>query len=259
MSFQTVELTREGAIATLALNRPDALNSLNALMIRELGECLASIRDDSSIRCLLVTGSGKAFAVGADIKEMSERGPETGRTMSEEGQRVFQSLEDLPFATIAVVNGFALGGGLELALACDFIVASEKAKMGTPEVSLGLICGYGGTQRLSRIVGRSRARLITLTGDVYTAEQMEKWGVVALTFEPAELMGQAKKIAQKIAERSPRAIRFTKEAIRRGVELPQTEGLKLEAELFGQVFRSDDKREGIAAFLEKRAPQFTGR
>ncbi len=259
MSFETLELTREGAIATLTLNRPKALNSLNARMIQELGECLGSIREDSSIRCLLVTGAGKAFVAGADIKEMDERDPATGKQMAEDGQRVFQILEELPFATIAVVNGFALGGGLELALACDFILASKTAKMGTPEVTLGLICGYGGTQRLTRAVGPKLARMITLTGDIYTAEQMEKWGVVAMTFDSSNLLEEAKKIANNISQRSPKAIKLTKQAISRGVEQTLAEGLKLEAELFRQAFVSEDKREGIRAFIEKRAPHFTGR
>ncbi len=259
MAFETIELARDGAIATLTLKRPEALNSLNARMIQELGECLGGIREDSSIRCLLVTGAGKAFVAGADIKEMDERDPATGKQMSEDGQRVFQMLQELPFPAIAVVNGFALGGGLELALACDFILAAKTAKLGTPEVTLGLICGYGGTQRLPRSVGKSLARMITLTGDVYSAEQMEKWGVVAMTFDSATLMDEAKKIAQKICARSPRAMKLTKQAIARGTDQTLAEGLKLEAELFRQAFVSEDKREGIRAFIEKRAPQFTGR
>ncbi len=168
-------------------------------------------------------------------------------------------IEDLHMPVIAAVNGFALGGGLELALACDFIIASRAAKMGTPEVSLGLICGYGGTQRLSRSAGKATARMITLTGDLYSAEQMEKWGVVALTCEPTELAETVKKIATKIASRSPKALKLTKQSVNRGFDQSQIEGLKLEADLFHQAFQSEDRREGTRAFIEKRTPRFTGR
>jgi len=267
MPFQTIELTRTGAntqIALLTVKRPEAMNALNAQVVHELGECLSTLREEanqpSAPRVLVVTGAGeKAFVAGADIKEMNDRDPATAREMASNGQRVFQMLEDLPIPSIAAVNGFALGGGLELALACDFIIASRSAKLGAPEVSLGLICGYGGTQRLSRYAGKSLARLITLTGDIYPAEQMEKWGVVAMVTEPAELMPTVMKVAEKIATRSPRAIRLTKQAINRGFDQSQIEGLKLEADLFHQAFQSEDRREGTRAFIEKRPPQFTGR
>ncbi len=260
MAFQTIELTRDGAIGTLTIKRPEAMNALNASVIHELGECITSLRDETELRVLIVTGAGeKAFVAGADIKEMEARDPGTAREMAAEGQRVFQMIEDLHMPVIAAVNGFALGGGLELALACDFIIASRAAKMGTPEVSLGLICGYGGTQRLSRSAGKATARMITLTGDLYSAEQMEKWGVVALTCEPTELAETVKKIATKIASRSPKALKLTKQSVNRGFDQSQIEGLKLEADLFHQAFQSEDRREGTRAFIEKRTPRFTGR
>lgn len=260
MAYQTLELTRDGRIGTLTIKRPEAMNALNANVVHELGECMAALKDDTELRCLIITGAGeKAFVAGADIKEMDTRDPKTARELAAEGQRVFQMIEDLHIPSIAAVNGFALGGGLELALACDFIIASKSAKLGAPEVSLGLICGYGGTQRLARHVGKSKARLIALTGDIFSAEQMEKWGVVALTTEPAELPATVKKMAEKIASRSPRALKLTKQAINRGFDQSQVEGLKLEADLFHQVFQSDDRREGVKAFIEKRPPQFTGR
>jgi enoyl-CoA hydratase len=267
MAFQTIELTRSGAtgqIGILTIRRPEAMNALNAQVVHELGECINSLREEilagSALRALIVTGSGeKAFVAGADIKEMNSRDPSTAHEMASEGQRIFQMLEDLPLPSIAAVNGFALGGGLELALACDFIIASKTAKLGAPEVSLGLICGYGGTQRLARYAGKALARLIALTGDIYSAEQMEKWGVVALTTEPSDLMPTVTKFAEKMASRSPRAIRLTKQAINRGFDQSQIEGLRLEADLFHQAFQSEDRREGTRAFIEKRPPVFTGR
>jgi enoyl-CoA hydratase len=260
MGFETIEFKRDGAIGTLTIKRPEAMNALNAKVIQELGECVTGLRSEPDLRVLIVTGSGeKSFVAGADIKEMDSRDPSTAREMAAEGQRVFQMIEDLPVVSIAAVNGFALGGGLELALACDFIVASRAAKMGAPEVSLGLICGYGGTQRLSRAAGKASARMIALTGDLYSAEQMEKWGVVALTCEAADLSSTVKKIAEKLASRSPKALALTKQAINRGYDHNQAEGLNIEADLFQQAFQSEDRREGTRAFIEKRTPKFTGR
>lgn len=260
MSYQTLELKMDGAIAWLSVHRPQAMNALNAQVVQEIGEAVQSLKSNSNLRCLVITGSGeKAFVAGADIKEMQSMSSKDGQAMAERGQKVFQAIEDLPFPVIAAVNGFALGGGLELALACDFIIASKTAKMGAPEVSLGLICGYGGTQRLARFVGKSLAKMITLTGDIYSAEQMEKWGVVALVTEPSELINTVKKIADKISSRSPVALRCTKLAIRDGVEQSQEGGLRIEADLFQKAFQSEDKMEGVAAFVEKRTPQFKGR
>ncbi len=260
MNFDTLQYKQDGAIGTLTINRPQALNALNAQVVKELGAFVQEIKNDQSIRCLIVTGAGeKSFVAGADIKEMSARAASEGQQMAAEGQRVFQALEDLPFATIAAVNGFALGGGLELAMSCDFIIASKTAKLGLPEVSLGLIPGYGGTQRLARFVGKSLARMIVLTGDIYSAEQCEKWGLVAMTTEPADLSALCTKIATKISERSPRAVQLAKESIRRGTDVAQNDGMKIEAELFHAAFNSQDKIEGTTAFVEKRPAKFTGK
>jgi enoyl-CoA hydratase len=209
---------------------------------------------------LIVTGEGeKAFVAGADIKEMDARPANSGTEMALKGQQAFRLFEELPCPVIAAVNGFALGGGLELALACDFIVASKKAKLGLPEVSLGLIPGYGGTQRLSRTIGKGKARMMALTGDVFTAEQCEKWGLVALVTEPEDLMNAVMKLAQTISSRSPVAVKLVKKAINQGFDHTEGAGLKMEAELFGDVFQSEDKKIGVKAFLEKSKPAFVGR
>lgn len=259
MSFETLDYKKEGAIGILTIQRPQALNALNGTVIRELGQFLEQAKDDKELRCLIVTGAGeKAFVAGADIKEMTGMDPSMGRQMAEQGQKVFQMIEDFPRPVIAAVNGFALGGGLELAMSCDFIVASKNAKLGLPEVSLGLIPGYGGTQRLSRYVGKSLARLMVLTGDLFSAEQCERWGLVAMVTEPADLMLTCRKLAQRITERSPLALTLAKQAIRRGFDVPQDEGMRIEAELFHAAFNSQDKIEGTAAFVEKRPAKFTG-
>jgi enoyl-CoA hydratase len=260
MNYETLQFRKEGAIGILTINRPQALNALNAQVIRELGAFVHDIKAHADVRCLVVTGSGeKSFVAGADIKEMSGRPASEGQHMATEGQRVFQALEDLTIPSIAAVNGFALGGGLELAMSCDFVLASKTAKLGLPEVSLGLIPGYGGTQRLARFVGKSLARMMVLTGDIFTAEQCEKWGLVAMTTEPAELLPTCMKIATKISERSPRALALAKDSIRRGTDVSQNDGMKIEAELFHAAFNSQDKIEGTTAFVEKRPAKFTGK
>jgi enoyl-CoA hydratase len=260
MNYETLNFAIENQIGLLTINRPESLNALNAKVISEMKDLLYKIKDEKNLRAIIVTGSGdKAFVAGADIKEMDERPSDSGVAMANDGQAVLQMLEDLPVPSIAAVNGFALGGGLELAMACDFIVASKKAKMGLPEVSLGLIPGYGGTQRLARYCGKGVARLVTLTGDIYSAEQFEKWGLVALVVEPSELMEKCKTIAGTIAKRSPTAIALAKRAIYEGVEMSQFEGLRLESELFGKAFASEDKKEGVSAFIAKRPPEFSGR
>lgn len=257
MNFETLDFKREGSVGILSINRSKALNALNAQVIQELQFFLKQVHEEVGLRALIVTGSGdKAFVAGADIKEMNAIDSVNAKKFAESGQSVFQQLEDLNVPTIAAVNGFALGGGLELAMSCDFIVASRTAKMGLPEVSLGLIPGYGGTQRLARYCGKGVARLMTLSGDIFTADQCAAWGLVTQVTEPAELMPTCLKIAGTIAKRSPLGVRLAKKSINTGFDLTQKNGMQIEAELFHEVFNSDDKIEGTAAFIEKRTPNF---
>ncbi|MCB0350281.1 MAG: enoyl-CoA hydratase/isomerase family protein [Bdellovibrionales bacterium] len=257
MNFETLEFKREGNIGILTINRPKALNALNAQVIQDLKSFLTQVKSEKGLRALILTGSGeKAFVAGADIKEMESISAADAKQFSENGQIVFQEIEDLPIPTIAAVNGFALGGGLELAMACDFIVATKTAKLGLPEVSLGLIPGYGGTQRLARYCGKGVARMMTLTGDVFTADQCAIWGLVTMVTDPTELIPTCLKLAASISKRSPLGVALAKKSINQGYDLDQTAGMSLEAKLFAEVFASADKKEGVAAFLEKRAPNF---
>ncbi len=257
MNFETLEFKREGSVGVLTINRPKALNALNAGVIKDLKNFLTQVKSENGLRAVVITGGGdKAFVAGADIKEMESISAKDAEQFSHNGQIVFQELEDLGIPTIAAVNGFALGGGLELAMACDFIVASKNAKLGLPEVSLGLIPGYGGTQRLARYCGKGVARLMTLSGDVFPADQCLAWGLVTIVTEPGELMETCLKLAKTIAKRSPLGVQLAKKSINEGFDLGQTEGMNLEAKLFAKVFVSEDKKEGVAAFLAKRAPNF---
>lgn len=257
MKFSTLEFKREGTVGILTINRPQALNALNTQVIHDLQTFLKLLHKEKNLRCLVLTGAGeKAFVAGADIKEMDELGAARAFAFSEEGQRTFQMIEDLKIPTIAAVNGFALGGGLELAMACDFIVAAKTAKLGLPEVSLGLIPGYGGTQRLARYCGKGIARLVAFTADMFSAEQFAAWGLVALVVEPADLIPTVMKMAMTISKRSPRAVGFAKQAINCGFDMTQIEGMKIEAQYFQEAFGSVDKKEGVRAFIEKRSPVF---
>lgn len=259
MKFSTLEFKCEETIGLLTINRSQALNALNSQMLSELQNVIKQINGEKDLRCLIITGAGeKAFVAGADIKEMDEVDSTKALHFSEEGQRTFQMIEDLKIPTIAAVNGFALGGGLELAMSCDFIVAAKTAKLGLPEVSLGLIPGYGGTQRLARYCGKGVARLVTFTGDMYSAEQCANWGLVSLVVEPTDLLSTVMKMATTISKRSPRAVGLAKQAINRGFELTQLEGMKIEAQCFSEAFNSADKKEGVSAFIDKRAPTFRG-
>jgi enoyl-CoA hydratase len=259
MKFNTLEYKAEGHVGILTLNRPQAMNALNSELMTELESFLEQVRAEPAIRVLILTGSGpKAFVAGADIKEMDGMNTVSAQVLAERGQALFQKIEELPFATIAAVNGFALGGGLELAMACDFIIASENAKLGLPEVSLGLIPGYGGTQRLARYCGKAIARLMTFSGDLFTAEQCCLWGLVARVTPADQLLPTALKLATQIASRSPKAVSLAKKAILTGYDRSQVDGFKIEAQLFAETFSTQDKVEGVKAFIEKRAPQFTG-
>lgn len=257
--MQTVKFEQKDKYGIIKIARPEAMNALNKQVMSELRELLSGLTSRSDLRCVILTGEGeKAFVAGADIKEFETLTPAQAKELALSGQSILQKIEDLPFPVIAAVNGFALGGGLELALACDFIVASNKARWGLPEVTLGLIPGYGGTQRLTIVLGRALARRVTLSGEMFTAQQGYEWGLFAQICEPADLMAAAQKMAETFASRAPRALALAKRAINEGHDFNLAEGLKLEAELFAKTFETKDHTEGIQAFVEKRKANFLG-
>jgi enoyl-CoA hydratase len=257
--FVRVENPEEG-IRVLIVDRPEKLNALNAQVLEELGREIAAAGMDSALRCLVITGAGeKAFIAGADIGELAKLTPIEGREHSRRGQALFDQIESLPVPTIAAINGYAYGGGLELAMACNLRVASENARMGLPETSLGIIPGYGGTQRLARHVGRARAFELVLTSEKgLTASEAERIGVVNRVVPAGQALAAALEIARKIRANGPTACRYALEAIRRGLDVPLAEGQVLEATLFGLCAATQDMKEGMTAFLEKRAAKFTG-
>ena len=254
-------LARDGAIATLTLNRPAVLNALNGDLLRALEKALDGLAADASLRAVVLTGSGeKAFAAGADIAELAALdGPAAGEAQARMGQHVTQLIEGLAVPVIAAVNGFALGGGCELAMACDIRIASENAKFGQPEVNLGLTPGYGGSQRLTRLAGTGMALYLCLTGEIIDAAEALRIGLVQKVVPFAELPAEAHRIAALIATKGPLAISGTKRAILDGAALDMSAALALEAKHFGALFASSDMREGTGAFLEKRKPAFVGR
>jgi enoyl-CoA hydratase len=260
MSYDTLLLARDGAVATITLNRPAALNALNRQTIDELRRAVLEVRQDESVRVLVVTGAGeKAFVAGADIKELAEGTPLDGREIALRGQHVFDLIENLGKPSIAAINGFALGGGCELAMSCTFRVAADTAKLGLPETSLGIIPGYGGTQRLPRLVGRDRALDLILTGRMVPAEEALNIGLVTRVVPAALLAEEVRGFSQTLASRPPVAVRLAMDAVNRGVEMGLGDGCALEATLFGLVTATDDMKEGTRAFVEKRKPLFTGR
>jgi enoyl-CoA hydratase len=259
MSFENLLYEVKDQIGYITFNRPKALNALNRRTMEELGEILTAARNDDAVRVLILTGAGeKAFVAGADIGELSQQTPVGGKETSLFGQEVIHRLETLGKPSIAAINGFALGGGCELALACTIRIASKSAKLGQPEVKLGLIPGYGGTQRLARLCGKGVAHELVLSGEMISAEEALRIGLVNHVTEPAELIATAEAIAKKIIANAPLAVKFSMEAIERGMEMPQQEGLFLEATLFGLVCTTEDMREGTRAFLEKRPAKFQG-
>ena len=257
----TIRLDRESdGIALVTVNRPDKLNALNADTVRRLDGVLRQVRDDDAVRAVIVTGAGeKAFVAGADIAELAQMGPVDGVRISREGQATFRMLETMPKPVIGAVNGFALGGGLELALACHMRVASTRAKFGLPEVRLGIIPGYGGTIRLPRLVGRGRALELMLTGDMIDADEAYRIGLVNRVVEPDALLDSAREIARKIAANGPIAVALALESVDRGMSTTIDDALVLESNLFGLLASTDDMREGMNAFLEKRKAAFRGR
>lgn len=258
--METINLSKEGGIALLEINRPKALNALNKQVFDELDQALAQLRDDAEARVLVITGSGeKAFVAGADIKELAELDAMAARNVSMRGQGVFRTIETYPKPVIAAVNGFALGGGCELALACHIRIASSNARMGLPEVSLGLIPGYGGTQRLARLVGKGVALELALTGGMVKADRALAVGLVNHVVEPDELMDRCRAMAGEMLSKAPLALTFALEAVTHGLDLSEEEGERLEASLFGLAAGTEDATEGLNAFIEKRKAQFKGR
>ena len=252
-------MKKEG-IAYITFNRPKVLNALNRKTVEELQLVLTDARDDAAVRVLILTGSGeKAFVAGADINELAQQTPVNGKEFSLFGQGVFHLLETMGKPSICAINGFALGGGCELALCCSVRLASKTAKLGQPEVKLGILPGYGGSQRMARLCGKGIAHEVCLTGEMITAEEAQRIGLVNRVYEPAELLPAAEVMAKKIIERAPLAVKYCMEAIERGVEMPLEEGLFLEATLFGLCCATEDMREGTKAFLEKRPVQFQGK
>jgi enoyl-CoA hydratase len=260
MAYENILFEKKESIAYITFNRPKVLNALNRKTVEELRDALLDARDDSSVRVVILTGSGeKSFVAGADISELAKRTPIDGKEFSLFGQSVFHLLETIGKPSICAINGFALGGGCEMALCCTIRLASKTAKLGQPEVKLGIIPGYGGSQRLARLCGKGVAHELCLTGEMITAEEAQRIGLVNHIYEPAELLPAAEALAKKIIGNAPLAVKYTMEAIERGVEMPQEEGLFLEATLFGLSCATEDMREGTKAFLEKRKADFKGR
>jgi enoyl-CoA hydratase len=260
MGYENLLCEKRDGIAFITFNRPKVLNALNRKTVEELRDALLDARDDAAVRVLILTGTGeKSFVAGADIGELSQQTPVSGKEFSLFGQGVFHLLETIGKPSICALNGFTLGGGCELALSCTIRIASKTAKLGQPEVKLGIIPGYGGSQRLARLCGKGVAHELCLTGEMITAEEAQRIGLVNRVYEPGELLAAAEAMAKKIIANAPLAVKYTMEAIERGVEMPLEEGLFLEATLFGLSCATEDMREGTKAFLEKRAAEFKGK
>lgn len=258
--YKNLLFVTEAGIGLITLNRPMALNALNSELLKELDDLLDEIARDENVKAVIVTGGGdKAFVAGADIGEMQSLSAMDGREFSKFGQQVFDKLENMPQPVIAAVNGFALGGGCELAMACDIRLASEKAKFGQPEVSLGIVPGFGGTQRLPRLVGKGRAKELLFTGDLIDAREAYRIGLVNKVTPPDELISAARDMAEKIVSRAEVAVKLCKAAVNRGLDMELASGVAYEAETFGLCFATSDQKEGMAAFVEKRKPTFIGK
>jgi enoyl-CoA hydratase len=259
VSFENLLLEKDGAVAVLTVNRPKVLNALNTQTLDELRRAILELKHDDAVRVVILTGAGeKSFIAGADINELATQTAVTGREHAIAGQHVLDLVEHLGKPVIAAINGYALGGGCELAMACTIRIAAETAKLGQPEINLGLIPGYAGTQRLARIVGRGRALELLLTGDQISAQEAHRLGLVNRVVAAADLMAEAKKLAAALAAKAPVALRYILEAVHKGLEMPFPQAQIFEATLFGLVASTDDMREGTKAFLEKRKPEFKG-
>ena len=260
MSFDTLLFERDGATAVVTINRPKVLNALNAATLADLERLLRDLQGDDTVRVVILTGAGeKAFVAGADINELAAQSPVGGRERALGGQRVFDLVEHLGKPVIAAINGYALGGGCELAMACTLRLSADTARFGQPEIALGLLPGYGGTQRLPRLVGRGRALEMLLTGASITADEALRAGLVTRVVPAADLMAEARKLADQLAGAAPMAMRYIIHAVNAGAEMPFGAACAHEATLFGLIASTEDMREGTSAFLGKRTPQFKGR
>jgi len=260
MVFDNLLLEREGAVAIVTINRPKVLNALNTRTLDEFRRVVLDLKDDDGIRVVIVTGAGeKAFAAGADINELAVQTPTGGRELALAGQHVLDAIENMGKPVIAAINGYALGGGCELAMACTLRLAADTAKLGQPEINLGIIPGYAGSQRLSRLVGKGKAMELILSGASIGASEAERIGLVNRVVPAAELMTEARKLAGQLAASAPIAMRYIINAINKGLEMPFAEACVFEATLFGLIASTDDMREGTRAFLEKRKAEFKGK
>ena len=260
MAYNNIKFVNEDGIGILTISRPKALNALNTETVTELNDCVGKIEADESVKVVIITGEGaKSFVAGADIVEMSTKNPVEGRKFGKISQDTFTRIENLPQPVIAAVNGYALGGGCELSCACDIRYAAENAKFGQPEVGLGITPGFGGTQRLTRVVGRGHAKELIYTGGMIDAEKAKAIGLVNEVFPQEELMPAAVKLAKKIAKNAPIAVQLSKAAINRGINCDVVTGIAYEAEVFGLCFSTADQKEGMAAFCEKRKATFEGK
>jgi len=260
MNFENILVEKKNSVAYVTVSRPKVLNALNMATMEELRAAFHEIKNDPSVRVVILTGAGeKAFIAGADINELAAHDPVSAKEYTHRGQSVLNLIENLGKPVIACINGFALGGGCEVAMACTLRLASENAKLGQPEVKLGVIPGYGGTQRLPRLVGKGLAMQLVLAGEMISAQEAHRIGLVNEVTAPADLIPRAEAIAQKIIANAPLAVQYALEAVNKGMEVPLAEGLYLEAVLFSVACASEDKKEGTTAFLEKRPARFKGK
>lgn len=257
--MSTIDYKVEGKIAIATINKPETLNALDGQVLEELERVIAKVEIEKDLRVLIVTGTGRSFVAGADIGEQSLFDLEQARDWGRRGSNIFRRIENLEIPTIAAVNGFALGGGCELAMACDIIIASEKAKFGQPEVGLGIPPGFSGTQRLPRRVGIGKAKELILTGSIINASEAEKIGLANKVVDPESFMDEVLEMASTIAGNAPIAVKYSKACINRGMQTDIDSGIAMENELFAMAFATEDQTEGMTAFLEKRPAKFNGK
>lgn len=256
MAFKNIILEIKDDVGMIRMNRPDAMNALNSETLQELREAISQLKDSDDVKVIIITGEGKAFVAGADIAEMKDMSGDQAKEFSRTGQKVFSKIAKIKKPVIAAINGFALGGGCELAMACDIRIASEKAKLGQPEVNLGVIPGFAGTQRLSRLVGTAKAKEIIFTGDMVDAQTAHSIGLVNQVVPAEQLMDTCMELAKKIASKGPTAVKLAKKVINEGIEEKLDKGSDYESDEFGECFASGEAKEGMTAFLEKRKPNW---